>query len=48
MIWPQLWNGLPSAQILREKYRNLGLERAKLFSWDIAAAKMDSLAMRYL
>jgi len=33
---------------LRMNYRELGLARAKLFSWDIAAAKMDALVMRYL
>ena len=39
---------LPFSTDLREKHRKLGLARAKLFSSEIAAAKMDSLLMRYL
>jgi glycosyltransferase involved in cell wall biosynthesis len=33
---------------LRKEYRERGIARAKLFSWDTSAAKMDNLVSRYL
>jgi glycosyltransferase involved in cell wall biosynthesis len=38
---------LASSEDLRAERRALGLERAKLFSWEHAAARMDALFARY-